>query len=481
MENSINDAIKRGFLQQVRFLIEYGHSVNELDDRKRTPLINCALIDDEKWGAGLARLLLEKGARISLRDRRGLNALHYACVYDRPAIVDIYLNALDFELTVADKFGNTALHYAANIGSVDICKLLIDVYKRYFLDVDIANKRHETPLIMAWKAGHLECGNLLVDECQADINRRDIDGVSANRWFEASLRRHNALTEVRRQRENAKRPRTASARLDRLATPKRATNNRPTSAMSAQLVAVGARQRAPLYAFREKESMSRDPVRLLRASQTTLYKPASVSDLRNKPEYVFQLSPAEYFVNHERCCYTSPSSSSSVAATSSVPASRSRSMSQLSGRGGGGAANRHPYAMTSSSTSDVINSASWREAIGSFFTTFDYQFSHSFCRGAVPPPAPSESEMASADDRAPSPTPTHVSEQGGGAGGDSEVSGNTNLRKVPRKVGNALSALKALSDNVTPDKGITRRSSRQEKGQTSSRKMASLKVPLRSN
>ena len=447
MEESINDAIKRGFLQQVRFLIEYGHSVNAPDERRRTPLINCALIEDEKWGAGLARLLLEKGARISLRDRRGLNALHYACVYDRPMIVEVYLNALDFELTLVDKFGNTALHYAANIGSLDICKLLVDVYKRYFLDIDIGNRRGETPLIMAWKAGHFECGNLLVDECQADINRKDIDGVSANRWFEVSLRKHNAIREVRRQRENKKRPRTASARLERLATPKRMTNRPMTAAavMSTQL----GQQRAPVYAFREPESMSRDPVRIVRDTQTTLYKPASVSDLRNRPEYVFQLSPTEYFVNQGR--YTSS------------PALRSRSASHLGSASGG-----------SSQKSDV-NSATWREAIGSFFTTFDYQFSHSFCRGAVPPAPEIHEPAPSTDDRTASPAPTHVSEHG-----ESEHGGSCqNLKKLPKKVSNAFSAVKALSDNL--DKGDKRRSSRQEKGQTSARKTLAKMSSLRSN
>lgn len=431
MEESINSAIKRGFLQQVRFLIEYGHSVNERDDAQRTPLINCALIADEQWGAGLARLLVEKGARVSLRDRRGLTALHYACVYNRALIVDVYLNALDFEFTLLDKFGNTALHYAAAIGSLQLCRMLINVYRRYQEDCDVTNKRRETPLMMAWKGGHLECGALILDECRARTDIRDIDGVSAKQWLNAALSHHSALADMRRQREQNNRPRTASARLERLATPKPLPNQRPVSANMLHM-----RPRRQTYSFRQKESLSHDPVQIVRSGQ--LYKPASQSDLRNKPEYVFQLSAADCFVNQARYPMSDISSSCSHS-----------TLNQLS--------------QQTTSHDDPVNS-SWREAIKSYFTTYDYQFSHAFCRGAVAPEPEPEVPL---EERVVSPTPTHASAEPT----ESEFgSASSVVRKSPKKIVNALSALKGFSDG-----GEKRKTSRQEKPALPVRKISALK------
>ena len=47
----------------------------------RTPLMFCASIEDETWAYGIAQNLLEKGAKLGLKDPNGLNALMYACIH----------------------------------------------------------------------------------------------------------------------------------------------------------------------------------------------------------------------------------------------------------------------------------------------------------------------------------------------------------------------------------------------------------------
>lgn len=53
METDINSAIRKGYLYQVRYLIQLGCDVSARDSNGRTPIINCALISDGAWAARL--------------------------------------------------------------------------------------------------------------------------------------------------------------------------------------------------------------------------------------------------------------------------------------------------------------------------------------------------------------------------------------------------------------------------------------------
>jgi len=114
----------------VQVLVELGADVDgrDRDADGRTALMCCALVDDERWGVGLARTLLERGARVGLRTHQlRLNAMHFACMVGRAELVRTFLGALDFDLRAVDALGNTALHYAAAIGRCDIVRLIADV------------------------------------------------------------------------------------------------------------------------------------------------------------------------------------------------------------------------------------------------------------------------------------------------------------------------------------------------------------------
>jgi ankyrin repeat protein len=53
-------------------------------------------MEPAKWGTGISRLLIEKGAIIDTKDKYGMNALHMACIYDRVE----FLNQRKIELVV---------------------------------------------------------------------------------------------------------------------------------------------------------------------------------------------------------------------------------------------------------------------------------------------------------------------------------------------------------------------------------------------
>ena len=79
----------------------------------KTPLILCAYIKENDWATFLARMFLESGAHLSLRDAtNGFNALHYACAFIKTDLIQLFLQNLDSSiLNTLDFNGNTPLVY----------------------------------------------------------------------------------------------------------------------------------------------------------------------------------------------------------------------------------------------------------------------------------------------------------------------------------------------------------------------------------
>ena len=218
MPSSLVDAMGRGFFQQVRYLVELGTDVNERDETGKTALILCAFIEEGAWGVGLARTLLEKGASGSCRDHKGLNALHYACVYERVELVRTLLKAIDFDLNQGDLLGNTPLHYAADSGNAYITKIMVDALLHYRMSVDKPNKAGITALIQAWKSGQVICANIIQNIGKADTEWRDyVESKSAKEWQEDAMNNMPQILSRRHRRQNmAAHPRRSSAKARRM-------------------------------------------------------------------------------------------------------------------------------------------------------------------------------------------------------------------------------------------------------------------------
>ena len=181
---ALNVAIREKRFAQVRLLLDIGIDVNRRDSEMRTALMQLCFLEDEAKAAKYAKIFLERGAKVGLKDKNGLTALSHACKLGQEQLVSIMLEeASDFDLNLQDKQGNTALHYAAMSGNFMVLNLLLSKLKRFKLSVDKLNKKGETPLIVASKSGNFICARILVSEGKASKGARDyVEFKTAEEW-----------------------------------------------------------------------------------------------------------------------------------------------------------------------------------------------------------------------------------------------------------------------------------------------------------
>ncbi len=113
-------------------------------------------------------LLLKYGAKINAVDEHGRTPLHYAFVkmnnpfettrIDPVEVITSLVGQKDCDITVKDKWGSTALHYAAQRGS-QVCSLTLITKGA---DVNAKDNEGNTPLAIALKSGHSSKDNCKV-------------------------------------------------------------------------------------------------------------------------------------------------------------------------------------------------------------------------------------------------------------------------------------------------------------------------------
>lgn len=182
---------RRGSLGQVKLAVESRGSVNGPDVRGVTPLMFAARARGAE-AAQVMALLLQHGAAVGARDRRGWTAMHHACRNGRGEAIrslqwaggdpgaltddwrtclmlatmegdlDIVLELLTnkpvrAQVTLKDAVGTTALHLAVRDGFVLIAKKLLDKNAV----VNAADKDGVQPLMVACQCNRLDCVKLL--------------------------------------------------------------------------------------------------------------------------------------------------------------------------------------------------------------------------------------------------------------------------------------------------------------------------------
>ncbi len=110
-------------------------------------------------------------------DYTGVTALMYAALNDNAQIAYILISHSTAHLDVRDKFGNTALHLAAQRGSLDVMRELLEAKA----PVDVPNHEGITPLMMAANNNHVEAVKLLL-KYGADASKQDFTGRDALGW-----------------------------------------------------------------------------------------------------------------------------------------------------------------------------------------------------------------------------------------------------------------------------------------------------------
>ena len=181
---ALSSAIREKRFTQVKLLLDIGVGINRRDSDLRTALMQLCFLEDEAKAAKYAKILLQRGAKVGLKDKTGLTALSHACKRGQEQLVSIMLEeASDFDLNSQDNQGNTALHYAAVSWNFVVLNLLLSKLKRFKLSVDTLNKKGETPLIAASKSGNFFCARILISEGKASKGARDfVEFKTADEW-----------------------------------------------------------------------------------------------------------------------------------------------------------------------------------------------------------------------------------------------------------------------------------------------------------
>ena len=121
----------------------------------------------------IVRLLLAAGAPLNSRDDDGKTALIYASSFGSPETVDVLL-AAGAEVNSRSKYGVTALHVASKRGDIAIVRALLNSGA----DPAQQNRRRESPVMIAERAGHKEVAALLCEQ----------PGVRCLEWEEVTAR-----------------------------------------------------------------------------------------------------------------------------------------------------------------------------------------------------------------------------------------------------------------------------------------------------
>jgi len=206
---SLHMAADRGLLEVTRKLIERGASINARDSSHRTPLHPTfkdipGTFDDTYFdvvrylldhgadvhaqantqhstplhlasyngGFKVARLLLNHGVNINVRDKKCRTPLHEALTDLNNSHSDYYVDAVRFlldhdaDVDAKDNNGSTPLHVISDHGNVKAARLLLEHGAR----VDALDNDHLSPLYFASRNGNTEVARLLLENA---LNKED--------------------------------------------------------------------------------------------------------------------------------------------------------------------------------------------------------------------------------------------------------------------------------------------------------------------
>ena len=174
----LHQAAARGNLDMVKDLVQAGAEVNAVAENGRTPIFYAA----ERGKASTVNFLLEKKAEVNLADKEGITPLHLAAASGNVALVKFLVTKkANFAATAkdgttvlisgakypeivkfladkmpnvngVDKDGNSVLHLCAETADEETIRKLL----YYSIKEDLPNKKGETPIQLAARAGNLD-------------------------------------------------------------------------------------------------------------------------------------------------------------------------------------------------------------------------------------------------------------------------------------------------------------------------------------
>ncbi|KAL7716703.1 Ankyrin repeat-containing protein [Entamoeba marina] len=198
---SLFEATKQGNIKDVTSIIKkYPEIIDCTDVDMMTPLHYACITNNVE----IALFLLNKGASMYLEDAMGFKALHYACLYNLPTVLQFYKTANFGEVGALTEEGNTCLHYLAkhnfNAFHADFLQYLISkdvaiintvnyagdsplhiavttalsnsafnsttvsTLIKHGADFHIENRNHKTPMSMVQEVGRTDLELLMMSE-----------------------------------------------------------------------------------------------------------------------------------------------------------------------------------------------------------------------------------------------------------------------------------------------------------------------------
>ncbi|KAF6810076.1 ankyrin repeat protein, partial [Colletotrichum plurivorum] len=173
-----------GHFEVVKVLLEKGADVSVADNHGFTPLFAAS----NGGHFEVVKVLLEKGADVSVADNNGWTPLNAASIGGHFEVVKVLLEE-GADVSVADNNGWTPLTSASNGGHLEVVKVLLEKGA----DVSVADNNGWTPLTSASNGGHLEVVKALLKK------GADVSVANNNGWtplFAASNGGHLEVVKV---------------------------------------------------------------------------------------------------------------------------------------------------------------------------------------------------------------------------------------------------------------------------------------------
>ena len=161
---------KDGQHPKINFLVKMGVNIHI----KTNDGMSCLHIAAQNGHLNLCKKLVNKhNFDVNMTDNEGFTALHDSILHGTCQLVNFFMKKVD-DLHMKTKSGINCLHIAAQKGSLDLCKKLVNEHN---FDVQVADRYGQTPLHFSAESGSLELFDYFVTK-GADIYQKTKSGTN---------------------------------------------------------------------------------------------------------------------------------------------------------------------------------------------------------------------------------------------------------------------------------------------------------------